>query len=231
MTFIGAFKRALGVLAKKPMMLWGLSLLMAALTIIASVVTAGTPVVTFVVLYLFELGAAKLYLDGLAGNEVNSKQLFFAFNRNFVRSAGAMAWRDLWQVLWGCVPVMGVIKSYQYRFVPYIITNHPEVSAFDALKISMELTKGKKRHMFLADLIVAAAPTTTFMVLGIFSGLFARIPYLGDLIAASIGLIIFALYVVILLFGNIFTGLYGAAFFNAEELDKYLAPAEEVAAE
>lgn len=235
MTFICAFKRALGVLAKKPMMLWGLSLLMAALTAIASIVTIGTPVVTFVVLYLFELGAAKLYLDGLAGNEVNSKQLFFAFNRNFVRSAGAMAWRDLWQVIWGCVPVMGIIKSYQYRFVPYIITNHPEISAFDALKISMELTKGKKRHMFLADLIVAAAPTTTFMVLGFISGLFSRlfsrIPYLGDLVAASIALIIFALYVVILLFGGIFTGLYGAAFFNAEELDKYLAPAEEVAAE
>ena len=222
MNFITAYKNALGVLAKKPVMLWGLSLLLTLLTGVTAAVTAGTPVVTFIVLYLFALGSAKLYMDGLAGKEVNSKQLFFAFNRNFVRNAGAMAWRDLWQLIWGFVPVMGVIKSYQYRFVPYIITTHPEISAFDALKISMEMTKGKKRHMFLADLLYYAVPGTTILVLGWMAGLFSRIPYLGDILSSSVGLIIFAVYMVIALFGAIFTGLYSAAFFNEEEVAQYI---------
>ena len=220
--FLQTYKRALEVILKKPIMLWGLSLLLSIVTLLGSVVTAPIPFVSIAVGYLFTCGAAKLYMDGLKGKEVNSKQLFFAFNKNCVKTAGAMAWRDLWSFIWAMVPIAGIVKSYSYRFVPYIIVTHPEVSAFDALKISMKMTKGKKGQMWLADLIFAVAPAVASLILGLLSA----IPFIGLLFR----LVLIILSIALLLFSNIFAGLYQAAFFNEEEVAQYIpAPEAEVA--
>lgn len=216
--FLQKYKSALDVILKKPIMLWGLSLLLVIVTFAASAVTISVPFLSLAVGYLFACGSAKLYLDGLQGKEVNSKQLFYAFNKNCVRTAGVMAWRDLWSFIWFLVPVYGIVKMYSYRFVPYIIVTHPEISAFDALKISMKMTKGKKLQMWLADLVFAAAPT----VVGLILGLMAKIPVVGSVF----GLAAFLVSLAVALFGSIFTGLYQAAFFNEEEVAQYIdAPA------
>ena len=220
--FLQTYKRAVEVILKKPIMLWGLSLLLGIVTGIGTVVTAPIPFLSIAVGYLFTCGAVKLYMDGLKGKEVNSKQLFFAFNKNCVKTAGAMAWRDLWSFIWAMVPIAGIVKSYSYRFVPYIIVTHPEVSAFDALKISMKMTKGKKGQMWLADLIFAVAPAVASFILGLLSA----IPFIGLLFR----LVLIILSIALLLFSNIFAGLYQAAFFNEEEVAQYIpAPEAEVA--
>ena len=222
--FLQTYKRALDVILKKPVMLWGLSLLLTVVTVIGSLVTLSVPFLSMAVSYLFACGACKLYMDGLKGKEVNSKQLFFAFNKNCVKTAGAMAWRDLWTVIWAMVPIAGIVKTYAYKFVPYIITTHPEISAFDALKISMQMTKGKKGQMFLADLVFGAAPAIVSLILGLLSG----IPFIG--IVFRLVLTLFCIAVA--LFGIIFCGLYQAAFFNEEEVAQYIpAPEAEAVAE
>lgn len=212
--FLENYKRALGVVLKKPIMLWGLSLLMGILSIVGNVLTASILFLNLAVGYLFTCGSVKLYMDGLNGKEVNSKQLFAAFNKNCVKTAGAMAWQNLWSVIWGFVPVVGVIKAYSYRFVPYIIMTHPEISAFDALKISMKMTDGKKLQMWLADLVYTATIALVFFVL-IMLGL---IPILGIIFRLALTVAMLAL----LLFGGIFTGLYQASFFNEEEVAQYI---------
>ncbi len=222
--FLYAYKRAVEVLLKKPVMLWGLSLLMGILSVIGAIVTASIPFLSIAVSYLFACGAVKLYLDGLKGKEVNSKQLFAAFNKNCVKTAGAMAWKDLWTVIWAMVPVAGIVKSYSYSFVPYIIMANPEISAFDALKLSMKLTNGKKLQMWLADLVFIAAPIVASFILGLLSA----IPVLGTVFALAL----FLLSLAISLFGTIFSGLYKASFFSEEELAQALAaPAAEAVAE
>ena len=222
--FLQTYKRALDVILKKPVMLWGLSLLLAILSALASVVTISVPFLCAAVGYLFTCGACKLYMDGLKGKEVNSKQLFFAFNKNCVKTAGAMAWRDLWTIIWSMVPIAGIVKTYSYKFVPYIITTHPEISAFDALKISMQMTKGKKGQMFLADLVFTVAPIIAFSIVGAL----AAIPVIGTLFS----LILVLAGLALCLFGTIFSGLYQAAFFNEEEVAQYIpAPEAEAIAE
>lgn len=223
MLFLEKYKRALEVILKKPIMLWGLSLLLVIVSFIGGVVTAAVPFLSLAVGYLFTCGAAKLYMDGLKGKEVNSKQLFYAFNKNCVKTAGAMAWQNLWGVIWGFVPVMGIVKGYAYKFVPYIIVTHPEVSAFDALKISMKMTKGKKLQMWLADLVFIGAP----IIAGFILGFLGEIPVLGGLFQLAATLLTLA----IALFGSIFSGLYQAAFFNENEVAKYIEASEVVAAE
>lgn len=219
--FIDNYKRALDVILKKPIMLWGLSLLLGIVSIVASLVTMSIPFLSIAIGYLFTLGGVKLYMDGLKGKEVNSKQLFAAFNKNCVKSAGAMAWQQLWTVIWAFVPVYGIVKSYSYRFVPYIVTTHPEISAFDALKISMKMTEGKKLQMWLADIVFTVVPAVAGGILGALSAI--------PLIGGAFSLISLVLVLAIALFGSIFTGLYQASFFNEEEVAQYINPVEPVA--
>lgn len=211
--FINKYKRALYTLSKKPVMLWGLSLLSIILTAVGSLVTAPVLALSFAVSYLFKCGMAKVYLDGLMGKQVNSTQLFAAFNKSCLRIAGGMAWKDLWLLIWMLVPIAGpviaIVKYYSYRFVPYILMTRPEVTATDALKLSMQMTKGKKGQMFLADFCIGIILFVAFFILG----LFATIPYIGILFR----LIIIIGYILVFLFLPIFTGLYSAAFYFKEE--------------
>lgn len=217
--FIQKYKQALAVILKKPIMLWGLSLLSAILGVIASIVTSPIIILSFCATTLLDLGMIKVYLDGLKGKEVNSNQLFAAFNKNAVRSVGGMAWMTLWIIIWGLIPIVGpifaIIKSYSYAFVPYILVTKPEVSATEALKLSMQMTKGKKGQMFLADFCLGLGIGIVALVLG----LLALIPFIGILF--TLILIIFAILVA--LFIGIFQGLYKAAFYD----DSVEAPAAE----
>ena len=220
MMFLQTYKRAFEVIHKKPIMLWGLSLLLGIVSIVASVVTMSIPFLSMAVGYLFTCGSVKLYMDGLKGKEVNSKQLFAAFNKDCVKTAGAMAWQNLWTVIWWFVPVYGTVKAYSYKFVPYIIMTHPEISAFDALKISMKMTNGKKLQMWLADIVFAVAPAIAGGILGAL----ASIPVIGG----AFSLVSLALSLAVILFGSIFTGLYQASFFNEEEVAQYIEAPEAV---
>lgn len=221
--FIKKYMVALKVLMKKPVMLWGLSLLLALLTFLGMYLTCSIPVVAIVVSYLFTLGGVKLYMDGLKGKEVNSKQLFAAFNKNWLKSAAAMGWQQLWTLIWGFVPVMGTIKRLSYRFVPYIISVHPEISAFDALKLSMRMTQGKRLQMWLADLVLAGAIVTTVAILAAL----AFVRYIGFFFLLAL----LSVLLVVALFGKIFVGLYQASFFSEEELEQYLAAPDVTVAE
>lgn len=221
--FFKKYMVALKVLMKKPVMLWGLSLLLALLTFLGMYLTCSIPVVAIVVSYLFTLGGVKLYMDGLKGKEVNSKQLFAAFNKNWLKSAAAMGWQQLWTQIWGFVPVMGTIKRLSYRFVPYIISIHPEISAFDALKLSMRMTQGKRLQMWLADLVLAGAIVTTVAILAAL----AWVRYIGFFFLLAL----LSVLLVVALFGKIFVGLYQASFFSEEELEQYLAAPDVTVAE
>lgn len=221
--FVEAYKSALGVLTKKPIMLWGLSLLSTVIISVACGFTALLPVVGILFAFLISCGMKKVYLDGLAGKEVNSDQLFAAFGKNTGRVLGGMSWQYLWMGIWACVPIAGIVKFYAYSFVPYILMTKPEVSATEALRLSMKMTDGHKTQLFLADLCFALALLVVWFVLG----LFAAIPYIGVLF----GIALFLVALAVMLFGGVFMGLVKAWFFT--KLDTQEAPAveEAVAAE
>ncbi len=218
--FLDAYKKALGVLMKKPFMLWGLSLLGTLIVAIAFVVCGVIPALAIAVGYLVMAGMAKIYLDGLKGKDVNSEQLFAGFNKNCLRIVGALAWRDLWIIIWALIPIVGpviaLIKSYSYRFVPYIVMTNPDIKATEALKKSIEMTEGKKMQMFLADLCVFGAIFVVFFVLGLLSA----IPYIGYLFM----FVMFIVYVAVVALIGIFVGLYQASFYPDDEAE---APAAE----
>ena len=61
--------------------------------------------------------------------------------------------RDLFLCLWTLLFIIpGIIKSYSYRMVPYIIKDNPELSATEVIKKSREMMDGHKWHTFVYDL-------------------------------------------------------------------------------
>lgn len=64
-----------------------------------------------------------------------------------------MLLRDVFLALWFCLLfVPGIIKSYSYMMVPYILTDEPGLKPMEAIKRSCEMMKGHKWRTFLLDL-------------------------------------------------------------------------------
>lgn len=61
--------------------------------------------------------------------------------------------RDLFQWLWSLLFVIpGIIKSYSYRMVPYIVKDEPDLSAREVINRSREMMRGNKWGAFVMDL-------------------------------------------------------------------------------
>lgn len=192
-------EKALQVLKQKPFRLWGVSLLCQLLVALAAAFGM-LPIISIPIALVLNAGMAAVFLTGYRGQEVNSDALFAGFKR-FFKVAGGMGWMALWIFIWGLIPVVGpvfaVIKMYSYRFVPYIIIQDPDISATEALRLSMKKTEGFKGRLFMADFIVGLCCAGVMLVLG---GL-SLIPYVGVafMIIAVLVSIFFALVVSLLL--------------------------------
>lgn len=78
---------------------------------------------------------------------------FSGFSKNYMNVVKVMFFMNLYTFLWSLLFVIpGIIKSYEYRMVPYILSESPEISVDDALKISSVMMDGHKGHAFGLDL-------------------------------------------------------------------------------
>lgn len=211
--------KVLDVLKAKPFRLWGMSLLASLLICIAGVVGV-LPIITIPVTLVLQLGMSMVYLAGYRGKNYDSEDLFKGFS-NFGRNAGGMAWMFLWIFIWGMIPIVGpifaIMKTYAYRFTPYILINNPEVPTTHAIKKSMEMTNGYRNKMFLTDLLIYAVPCAAALVLG----LLGLIPYVGVLFI----LVLVVVMLVYAAFSPLVLGLVGAAYYdeinNGVDMNKF----------
>ncbi len=199
--YVGALK----ILGKKPILLWGLTLLTQLLSFLA-IPFGVLPIIYLPISWALSIGLSMLYLKGFRGDGVKTDDVFVGF-KSFKHNALGMGWMKLWSLIWSFVPVMGIIKSYEYCFTPYILMEMPELSPTEALKKSKEMTAGYKLQMFLSDLIIGAGAAIVVLILGVLT---VEIPYIGVIF----GLILFAFWVAFLLFSPIFLGLVRAGFYD-----------------
>ena len=219
------YKKAFAVLKKKPVTLWGISLLCALLELIALVGFGMLPIGAFIVGIALEAGMAMIYLNSYrTGLKPKSVYLFAAFRKDrFWRVVGGMAWMSLWVFLWALIPFAGivfaVIRAYEYRFTPYILMTRDDVKATEAIKLSKQMTMGYKGKMFWADMLVCLLYLAAELVLALFS----LIPFIGILFRV----VNLLLSIAFSLFAPLFLGIVQAAFY-AELQSAPAAPARPV---
>lgn len=205
------YKKTFSVLMKRPFRLWGISLLAEFLCLVAYAGFIGVPAAAFCAALLLSASMSMIFLNSYrTGLEPKTSYLFASFKKDrILRVLGGMAWMQLWIFLWSLIPIVGIvfgiIRMYEYRFVPYILMTRDDVKPTDAIKISKQETMGYKGKMFGADILLGAVYLGVFLVFT----LLGEIPYLGVLFRILWVLIAIAYG----LLAPLFSGIMHAAFY------------------
>lgn len=127
--------------------------------------------VGILVINALEVGCNRFFMvNQLKPAELS--ELGHGFTHNYWNNVGTILLRNLLIVLGTILFIIpGIIMSYQYRMVPYILNEKPELSPGEALNYSKQMMVGNKMDAFIYDLsffgwyILSAI---TFGILGIF---------------------------------------------------------------
>lgn len=103
--------------------------------------------------YAIQVGRSRFFLDGFKG-EVSIGKIFSTFNQEEYWSILAtMFLTALYGALWTLLFIIpGIIKAYEYRMVPYILAEKPDLSPSDIITRSRDITRGHKLDIFVLDL-------------------------------------------------------------------------------
>lgn len=80
--------------------------------------------------------------------------------------------------------VPGIIKSFEYALVPYILSDNPEMSGEEARKLSSQAMDGNKMNLFLFKLSFIGWVLLTIVTFGL-AGIFYVNPYMMSAEAAA----------------------------------------------
>lgn len=95
---------------------------------------------------------------------------------NWLHVVWGMVLSTIYIFLWTLLLVVpGIIKSYSYALTPYILVEHPEMSANEAIEESMRLMDGHKFDLFYLQLSFIGWAILSILSLGL--GFFWLIPY------------------------------------------------------
>ena len=97
--------------------------------------------------------------------------------KSFSPAVKTMFFTDLYIFLWSLLLIIpGVVKSYSYRMVPYLIADHPELSTREILDLSRSMMEGNKWDAFVLDLSFIGWNILTALTFGLV-GIFYAGPY------------------------------------------------------
>ena len=125
-----------------------------ALTVFAIVLVASAVGIAIDVLLInpVEFGCRNFFKRNL-DEPAKLSSLTFAFDKNYKNAVKTAFFKDLFIWLWSLLFVIpGIIKAYEYRLVPYIFAENPDMKYSDILAESSKLMKGNKWKTFVLDL-------------------------------------------------------------------------------
>lgn len=77
----------------------------------------------------------------------------YTFDHNYKNGVKVMFFKDLYVVLWSLLFIVpGIYKAYQYRMVPYILGENPDMTYQEVLQRSKDMMDGQKWDAFVLDL-------------------------------------------------------------------------------
>lgn len=116
-----------------------------------------------------EVGKSRFFLDGFRG-DVKTKTLwsYFDFPDEYLKVVKTIFLRNLYILLWTLLFIIpGIMKSFEYRMVPYILANEGYLSPAETIKRSTEMTTGHKWDIFVLDLSFILWDILGYLILGL----------------------------------------------------------------
>ena len=93
--------------------------------------------------------------------------LFLAKVKKWCKVAVTLAMKVLFQTLWACTIIGGVIKRYSYYLVPYIVAENPDIGWKEEITLSRKMMGGYKWECFKLEMSFLLWDMAGFLTLGI----------------------------------------------------------------
>ena len=99
-----------------------------------------------------EVGARRFFVQNLH-SQAQVREVAYAFDHGYRNTVKTLFARDMRVIGWGLLLVVpGIVKSYEYRMVPYLLAENPQLGTKEAFALSKRLMAGNKWRTFVLDL-------------------------------------------------------------------------------
>lgn len=150
-------------------------LLAAVFVIIAVIMILAVLLQMFVVNPLL-VGIYRFFNKSL-DEEGKVKELAYTFDNGYRNGVKVMFFRDLYTILWTLLFIIpGIVKSYEYMMIPYILSDNPDIDRKEAFALSKKMMDGNKWKAFVLDLSFIGWKLLSALTLGLL-GIFYVTPY------------------------------------------------------
>lgn len=123
-----------------------------------------------------EYGCQK-FLRKSQDENTSLSTMFAGFKDGYKNIIKVMFFRDLFVGLWTLLFIIpGIVKSYEYRMVPFLLSENPGMTKDEALKASSRMMYGQKWRTFVLDLSFIGWHLLSLLTLGML-GIFYVSPY------------------------------------------------------
>ena len=98
------------------------------------------------------VGGTRFFVKNLQ-EKATVSHLGYSFDNNYKNIVFTMFLRDLYTFLWSLLFIIpGIVKAYEYRMIPYLLTDDPTLTRQQAFQISKKMMDGHKWNAFVLDL-------------------------------------------------------------------------------
>ena len=124
-----------------------------------------------------EVGLAHYFIKNTDSNPTFA-DAFYGFKVKYGRNIWTLLLIGIKILLWGCLFIIpGIIKSYEYAIIPYILADDPEITSKEAFKKARAMMKGNKWRLFKLYISFIGWGVLCVLTLGI--GTFFLMPYVA----------------------------------------------------
>ena len=128
-----------------------------------------------------QIGTKRYFIEATYREKKASEAglVVFAFSKGrYGNVVKTMFLKGLYQWLWSLLFIIpGIVKGYEYRMIPYILAENPEVEPSEAFALSKQMMSGEKWNAFVLDLSFLGWVILSIFTCGILS-LFYVNPYI-----------------------------------------------------
>lgn len=125
---------------------------LAVVLIIVSIVMVIALGLSIFLFHPLQVGGCSFFIENAWISSAGPGQLLHAFKHNYKTTVLTMFMRNLFISLWSLLFVIpGIIKAYEYRMIPYLLADNPELSWQEVFEQSKKMMKGEKWNAFILD--------------------------------------------------------------------------------
>lgn len=120
--------------------------------IVAAIVLAIVLALDVLLLNPVQVGINRFMVKSL-DDTARIAEVGYTFDHNYKNGVKVMFFKDLYVELWSLLFIVpGIYKAYQYRMVPYILGENPDMTYQEVLQRSKDMMDGQKWDAFVLDL-------------------------------------------------------------------------------